>query len=192
MAGTPSQLKQAALFAKNFVRHPRMLGSVVPSSRFLTRRLLSRVDFDRARVIVEYGPGVGTFTQEILRRMRPDALLVVVETNPEFAEFLQHSISDRRLRVCHGSAASIREILHEMDLDRADYVISGIPLSTIPDRARKEILEATRSVLNPDGAFLVFQFSPRALPDLRRIFHQVERSFEARNIPPAQLYFCVP
>jgi phospholipid N-methyltransferase len=39
------------LFLRNFLKHPATLGSVVPSSRFLTERLLRRVDFERARLI---------------------------------------------------------------------------------------------------------------------------------------------
>ena len=46
-----------------------MLGSVIPSSRFLVNDLMAQVDWDRARVVVEYGPGVGTITQHILKRM---------------------------------------------------------------------------------------------------------------------------
>lgn len=50
-----------------------MLGSVIPSSRYLIRQLLRDVQWDRIRVIVEFGPGVGTISREILERMRPDA-----------------------------------------------------------------------------------------------------------------------
>ena len=53
-----SRRKQLALFALNFFKHPRMLGSIIPSSRFLIERVLRQVDWKRARVIVEYGPGV--------------------------------------------------------------------------------------------------------------------------------------
>ena len=71
-------LGETLLFARNFLRHPNMLGSIIPSSRFLVEQVLGPVDWGRARVIVEYGPGVGTFTCEILRRMRSDAQLVAM------------------------------------------------------------------------------------------------------------------
>ena len=74
-------LSERLLFASNFLRHPNMLGSIVPSSRFLVDQVLELIDWGRARVIVEYGPGVGAFTREILRRMRSDARLVAIETN---------------------------------------------------------------------------------------------------------------
>ena len=56
-----------SLFARNFFKHPSMLGSVIPSSKFLVKNLLDRIDWDRARVVVEFGPGVGTITREVLK-----------------------------------------------------------------------------------------------------------------------------
>lgn len=180
------------LFARNFIKHPVMLGSVIPSSRFLINEVLGQVDWDRARVMVEYGPGVGTFTGEILRRMSPDATLVVLETNREFVDFLRRSIPDERLHVIHGSAADVREELQRLGFESADYIISGIPFSTMPDEVRESILRATRNALHPQGAFLVYQFSARVLPYLEQVFRGVHRSFEPLNILPAQLFYCIP
>ncbi len=47
-------------------------------------------------------------------------------------------------------------------------------------------------MLQPGGAFLVFQFSTRVLPDLRRVFHYVKRSFQPLNVLPAHLFICEP
>ena len=192
MARRASPLVQTALFAKNFLQHPLMLGSFIPSSRFLIRTLLGELDFDRARVIVEYGPGVGTFTREILARMRPDAILVALETNREFVDFLQRSIPDPRLKVIHGSAAAVQGALKAHGARKADFVISGIPFSTLPAAEREAVLHATRAVLQPQGAFLVYQFSPMVLASLRQVFSQVRRGFQPLNMPPAQLFYCTP
>jgi phospholipid N-methyltransferase len=186
-----SRRKQMALFALNFFKHPRMLGSIIPSSRFLIERVLRQVDWKRARVIVEYGPGVGTFTSEILRRMRPDAMLVVFETNPEFVEFLRESLPDSRLRVVHGSAAEVGDYLEREGEKHADYVISGIPFTTLPNQVRQDVLRQTHKVLQPDGVFLVYQFSPKVLGYLEPFF-RVTRGFEPWNILPAQLFYCRP
>ena len=188
----PARREQWALFAKNFFRHPKMLGSIIPSSRFLTSRLLGQVDWASADVIMEYGPGVGTFTAEILRHMRSDAVLIAVETNPEFVAFLRSSLPDPRLHVVHGSAAEVERVLSERGLAGADYVISGIPFSTLPEAEREAILRSTHRALQPRGAFLVYQFSPKVLPDLRRVFSRVTRSFEPLNLLPAQLFYCAP
>ena len=183
-------LSETLLFASNFVRHPHMLGSIIPSSRHLVDLVLTPVDWESARVIVEYGPGIGTFTAQILRRMRPDAHLVVFETNRDFVRFLQRTLPDPRLHVVHDSAAEVRPVLKRLGLSAPRYVISGIPLGSMPEPVRTDIAEKTRAALEPGGAFLVYQFTARTLPTLRRIFGEVRRSFERRNFPPAQLFMC--
>ena len=179
-----------ALFAKNFFRHPRMLGSIVPSSRFLIRRLLDEADWSRARTVVEYGPGVGTITRAILDRMRPDARLVVFETNPDFVHVLRSTFPDPRLDVVEGSAADVEEALAVRGIVGADVAVSGIPFSTMPPAVRTSIVSATCRVLRPDGTFMVYQFSLAVLPDLKRAFSVVRRRFEPLNVPPVLLFYC--
>ena len=180
----------ALLFARNFFRHPRMLGSIVPSSRFLIKELLQPIDWNQARVIVEYGPGVGVITAEILRRMRSDAILIAIEMNPDFVTHLRSALPDERLKVVEDSAESVGEILERFGHGKANYIISGIPFSTISAAVRERILRNTSEALAPGGAFLVFQFSTRVLEDLQRVFHYVRRKFEPLNVLPAHLFFC--
>ncbi|HEX6748832.1 MAG TPA: rRNA adenine N-6-methyltransferase family protein [Longimicrobium sp.] len=185
-----SRRRQIILFARNFFKHPRMLGSIIPSSRFLVRDLMRQVDWKRARVVVEYGPGVGNITAEVLKRMRRDARLVVFETNDEFVEFLRRSIPDPRLTVVHGSAADVGRVLGELGLDQADYVISGIPFSTMPEQVSAAIVRATRQTLRPGGRFLVYQFSRAVSRFLKPEFRDIREAFEPLNILPARLYIC--
>jgi phospholipid N-methyltransferase len=187
---TLKPLGETLLFASNFLRHPNMLGSIIPSSRFLVDQVLQPIEWGRARVIVEYGPGVGTFTAEILRRMRSDAHLVAIETNRDFVRFLQRTLPDPRLHVVHDSAAEVQPVLERLALPAPRYIISGIPLGSMPEPVRSDIALKSRAALEPGGEFLVYQFTARALPTLQRTFGEVRRSFERRNFPPAQLFLC--
>ena len=116
------QLRGWFLFARNYFKYPKMLGWIMPSSPFLIDEVLKRVEWDKAKLIVEYGPGVGTFTKEILQRMRPDAMLLALETNDEFVQFLRESISDSRLCIVHRSAEHIDRVMGQLNLPAADYV----------------------------------------------------------------------
>ena len=185
-----SQFAENLLFAANFLRHPHMLGSIIPSSRFLVNQVLEPIDWERTDVIVEYGPGVGTFTAEILRRMRSDATLVVIETNSDFVRFLRRSLPDSRLHVVEDSAAEVQTILERLSLRQPRYIISGIPLGSMPEPVRADIVGKTRAALAPGGTFLVYQFTARVLPQLQNAFVSVRRSIERRNLPPAQLFMC--
>jgi phospholipid N-methyltransferase len=179
------------LFANNFFRHPVMLGSIVPSSPFLVNDVLGQIDWAKARVLVEYGPGVGTITQEILKRMHAHAVLVVIELNPQFVNFLK-KIDDDRLRVVHGSAAEAKQVLADMNFAHADYIISGIPYSLIPDSIRRHILEEARQILTPGGTLLVYQFTDAVLPYLQSSFGSVQKNFQLWNVLPARIFHCTP
>ena len=186
----PGRVSQALLFARNFIKHPNMVGWVLPSSRFLVNEVLKQIDWDRARTIVEYGPGVGAFTAKILDRMRPDARLIAVELNPEFYSYLRGALQDPRLHLVNQSATEIRGVLDGLGLKDADCVISGIPFKTIPHPLRDEIVRKTHAVLSPRGSFLVYQFSDAVRPYLESAFSRVSRDFELLNIMPARLFYC--
>jgi len=178
-----------SMFFRGFLKHPVMVGSIIPSSGKLIRTMLSRVDWADTRVFVEYGPGVGTFCRPLLDRMAPDAVLVAIDTNPEFISYLRAEIVDPRFKAVHGSAADVERILKDLDLPKADYILSGLPFSTLPPGVGPAIAAATRAALKVGGAFLVYQYSPRVRSFLAPHFPRIDHRFEPVNIPPAQLYW---
>ena len=169
-----------------------MLGAVVPSSSFLVNDMMNQVDWNRARVLVEYGPGVGTFTREILRRMRPDAVLVAIELNTDFVEYLRDHVHDPRFHVVHSSAERVRRVLAEQNLAHADYIISCIPYLNMSDALRREILQESRLALRAEGSMLLFQYTRTLLPYLESSFSSVKLNFQFFNILPALIFHCTP
>jgi phospholipid N-methyltransferase len=185
-----ARLSSSLLFARTFLKHPVMLGSVLPSSRYLTDHVLSQVDWEEVSTAVEYGPGVGTFTAQILERLQPSARLVAIESSWDFADYLRHSIRDRRLSVVHGSAVEVDSILAKLGIYPADCIISGIPYSTMPLPTRESVLRRSHAVLRPGGNFIVYQFTGAVVPHLREVFGDVRQEFELLNILPARIFCC--
>ena len=176
-------------FLRGFLKNPVMVGSIIPSSRVLIDKMLGPVDWANTRVFVEYGPGVGTFTRPILEKLAADATLLTIDTNPDFTHYLKTSIDDARLVAVTGSAADVEKILADKGLGSADYVLSGLPFSTLPAGVGEDIAEATANVIRPGGAFLVYQFSPKVLDFIRPHFAPIKRGFEWINVPPATLFW---
>jgi phospholipid N-methyltransferase len=176
-------------FLRGFLKNPVMVGSVIPSSRVLIDKMLGPVDWANTKLFVEYGPGVGTFTRPLLDRLSPEATLVTIDTNPEFTRYLNGAIDDPRLVAVTGSAADVESILAERGLGSADYVLSGLPFSTLPAGVGEDIAEATANVIRPGGAFLVYQFSPKVLDFIKPHFAPIKRGFEWINVPPATLFW---
>jgi phospholipid N-methyltransferase len=181
-------LSQWNMFFRQFVRHPGMIGSVIPTSDTVVNRILDKVDWANCRLFVEYGPGVGTFTRAILDRLHPDAQLIAIDLNLDFVAWLEAHVRDPRLRVVHGSAADVRRFIKEAGRHQADYILSGIPFSTLPDGLGESICAETRNALRPGGAFLVYQYSRYVRRLLDPAFDMVNDELEWRNIPPCRIF----
>jgi len=171
-------------FLKGFVKNPVMVGAIVPSSQRTINRVLAPVDWDRCRVFVEYGPGVGTFSKPVLDRLRRDGTLIVIDTNPDFIAYLQATIRDSRFSAVHGSASDVEAIVAAHGFDHADFVLSGLPFSTLPPGVGAAIMASTHRVLRPGGAFMVYQYTARARALMRRWFARIDKGFEPVNVLP--------
>jgi len=177
------------MFLNGFLRHPGMIGSIMPSSRHLVERMLAPVDWAAVKTVVEYGPGVGPFCQPVLDRLGQDTTYVAIDANPDFVRYLRRAFPDPRLQVVHGSAADVATILTDRGLEGAECVLSGIPFSTLPPGIGERIVKATHDILSPKGAFLVYQVSSRVRQLLDPVFPDVETAIAWRNLPPLRLYW---
>ena len=176
-------------FLKGFIKHPVMVGSVIPSSKAVIDKMLAPVDWASCKLFVEYGPGVGTFTEHVLRRMAPDARLIAIDTNDDFVRYLTAKFRDNRLLAVNGSAADVAQIIADCGFEHADYILSGLPFSTLPAGVGPAIAEETYEALRPGGAFLVYQFKAKVRDFMAPHFDRIDRGFEWVNVPPCHLFW---
>jgi phospholipid N-methyltransferase len=180
-------LGPAGVFFRGFLENPRMVGSIIPSSRATIHKMLAPVDWDRCKLFVEYGPGVGTFCGPVLDRLGRDGELLVIDTNPLYIDYLRRTIRDSRFHAILGSAEDVEHIVRSIGHDQADYILSGLPFSTLPDGVGPAIAAASHRVIRPGGAFLTYQFSAVARDLTARHFPRVDTGFVWRNVPPCLL-----
>ena len=100
-------------FFQGFLRRPPEVGSIIPSSRFLERRVARAASLASARTVVELGPGTGGTTRAFLRGMPATSTLLAIEINPDFIPVLNRLTKDQRLIVHEGSATSLQNTLEE-------------------------------------------------------------------------------
>lgn len=177
------------VFFKGFVKNPVMVGSVVPSSDRTIARMLAPVPWRDVQLFVEYGPGVGTFCRTVLDKLPRDATYIAIDTNADFIRYLQKTIPDSRFVAVHGSACDVEAIIAAHGFSHADFVLSGLPLSTLPGTVADDIARATHSALRPGGAFLVYQFNGFTSQLISPYFARIDRGFEIWNLPPCHLFW---
>lgn len=174
-------------FFRGFLRSPGEVGSIIPSSRFLERRIVAMGELADADCVVELGPGTGGTTGAILGAMKVDARLLTIELDPQFATILQQ-LGDPRLINHTGSATDLGVILERHGLGAPAVVISGIPFSTMPDAVGSAIIEAVRDNLAPGGCFLAYQFRGHVGRLGEPIMGKPEVELEILNVPPMRFY----
>lgn len=151
--------------------------------------MLEPVNWNECDLFVEYGPGVGTFCRPVLERMKPDATLIVIDLNPDFIDYLSKTIRDSRFYAIHGSAADVQQIIRDVGHEKADYILSGLPFSTLPDQLGPKIAKETYDALRPGGAFLVYQFVKRARDFMAPHFDRIDNGYSPWNILPCYLFW---
>lgn len=187
----PFLLRHHIDFLKQSFRNLRSTGSVTPSSRYLCRAIVRKIDAVKAKVVVELGPGDGVVTQHILDRLDPDAKLFIFEINDTFIAHLKARFDDPRLIVVHDSAENMGFHFSLYEIDQVDYIISGIPFVMLPEHLVVEIVQTCKKWLKPGAVFIQFHYSPLLIPLYRRIFGNAGTDLVPLNIPPALVVSCV-
>ncbi|MBX3387473.1 MAG: methyltransferase domain-containing protein [Phycisphaeraceae bacterium] len=208
-AARTQRVRGRIAFFREFVKAPHVMAAVAPSSRRLANRMLQDLDFSTKNVVVEYGPGTGTFTRAVLDSLPPGWLraenaggtgrFIAVEFNRPMAVSLRRAFP--AVTVKNDDAANIAAICAAEGIPpgEVDVVISGLGWPSFNDQTRTRILEATAQVLRPGGEFRTFGYHVGLLMrgawhfrrEVRRLFSEVEISRVVwRNAPPAFVYRC--
>lgn len=184
----PSHLRDERIaFLQSFLRRPQQVASLVPSSRFLERRLVALADIERAALVVELGPGTGGTTRALLAALPAHARLLCIELDPDFAARLVRE-PDPRLIVHHGSAEDLEQILAGHGLGAPDAVVSGIPFSIIPPAVGTRVIESIRRALAPGGCFLAYQVRGTVAELAKPVLGEPDTTVELLNIPPVRVF----
>lgn len=192
-----STRKDALRFFSNFIKNPHLTGAIAPSSTWLAKCIVEHVGIEDADVVVEYGPGMGSFTPHILAKMKSDARFFAVEYNPRVVEFLGARFPE--LAVYEDSVANIVDICARADVEQIDCVISGLPWAIFDDDLQTLCLDSMMEVLAPHGTFTTFTYvHALALPTARKFRARLEERFATvdvsapvwLNVPPAVCYRC--
>ena len=177
-------------FFRESLKNLKTLGTVTPSSRFLSKRMLREIDFSKADVIVELGPGNGVITKHIMERLSGKARLICFEINDNFYNQLKDQ-NHPQLVVLNISAEKIVEELKRLNINKVNYIISSLPLAIIPERVSDKILEKSFEVLEENGIFIQYQYSLSYFKKLKTVFKaSISLDFEPLNLPPAFIYRC--
>lgn len=187
-----SALAQTWTFFRQWLKNPRGVAAISPSSQQLARQMMSELPRG-ARRVIELGGGTGVFTRALLGHGIAPADLLVLELNEELHQHLQ-----RHFPQVHVACADARDlanvaIAHGFHGETpADAIVSGLGLLSMPRQTQRDILGAAFDCLQPQGRFVQFTYGP-ANPVAREVIEDLglnarRGSFTWWNVPPATVY----
>jgi phosphatidylethanolamine/phosphatidyl-N-methylethanolamine N-methyltransferase len=176
-------------FGTELLNNPGPVGSALPSSRFLARRIAGFIPPSPRGYVVELGAGTGAITSALLDRGIPADRLVSVERSATMVKLLKRRFPS--VNVALGDAAQLRSLLKShlgTDAWEVSYVVSSLPLRSLPDDDVRRIVGEIQQVLHRQGTLVQYTY------DLRRTPHRSLAGFKRcfttvvwANFPPARL-----
>ncbi|WP_454054133.1 class I SAM-dependent methyltransferase [Clostridium sp. Marseille-Q7071] len=178
-------------FIKQYLKYPRTVGAVASSSEKLAYKMVEDVNFLNASCIVEYGPGTGSFTEKILNKKKYSTIFIAIEYNRNFYEILNDKFkNEKNFILINGSAENLKEYLNEYNIDKVDYIVSGIPFASLSDAIGRKVPSVTKEILKDEGEFITFQYTLFKMKLFKSYFSKIKRRKVFLNLPPAYVLRC--
>lgn len=177
-------VKEGEVFFKQWLRSPKSMGSIIPSSRFLAKAVADEVAWRPGQHVVELGGGTGSITQGLLERGIPRDNLVVIELETHLYDYLKGRFQG--VQVVQGDATRLDEILERLAVRDVGTVISGLPMVQMPLAFQRAIIEQGFKAMGGRGVMLQYSYSPVSpVPaDKLGIRSEIARRV-LLNLPPA-------
>ncbi|WP_081667140.1 class I SAM-dependent methyltransferase [Paenibacillus pinihumi] len=177
------------MFFSKFIRMPKQIGSITPSSAFLARKMTAQVPWERTAAIAELGAGSGAITKYIASAIQKHTQVLLFEKDAGLRQRLSEDYPDFS---CYPDASCIDDALrqHGLEDEKLDCIVSGLPFFNFPQPVRDKLMEQIAAALKPGGLFIAFQYSQQMRKQLDLQFEMEDVHFVPLNVPPAFVYVC--
>jgi phosphatidylethanolamine/phosphatidyl-N-methylethanolamine N-methyltransferase len=180
------EVSNTALFFRRWLKNPMQMGSIIPSSPALCRRIAAQVRRAEDEIVLELGAGTGVVSRALVDAGVPPEKLFVVEIVPDMAEHLRAALPG--VNVICGDAFEAAATLPARFHGKVGTAICGIPLVLLPYEAQQKFVAAVEAVA-PGRGFLLYTYcitSP--LPYGRLGLTAKREAWTPLNFPPASVW----
>ncbi len=132
------------LFLKRWAANPLQMGSVVPSSPALCRRVAAQVRRQAGEAVLELGAGTGVISRALIEGGVPPSCLFAMEIVPAMASHLRQLLPGAT--VLTGDARLLPDLLPAAWHGRIGTVVCGIPLVLLKLAEQRRFIDAIEAV----------------------------------------------
>jgi len=180
-------MKEGELFFRQWLRSPKSMGSVLPSSRVLAKAIAAEIAWQPGQYVVELGGGTGAITQGLIDHGIPRDRIVVIELDGSLYSYLKERLTG--CTVIQGDATRLDEILARHKVGEISTVLSGLPMVGMPEAFQRAIVEQSFKVMKPGSFMLQYSYSPIApVPAAKFGITAKIARYVLWNFPPAAVW----
>jgi len=182
-------------YLKQVLAYPRRTGAIAPSCEEISDLITDTAQLDKAKTVIELGPGTGVFTEKILDKISSDTVFFALEINPKFVEATKERCPDAI--VYNDSAENARLYLEKHGKESCDCIISALPWAAFGSDLQDKLLHTIYDVLKPGGKLLTLAYvHGLAFPTAQRFRSKLHSMFPYviktrtvwSNLPPGFVY----
>ncbi len=189
-SATRDPVSNPGMFFRRWMANPLQMGSLVPSSGALCRRIVAQTQHGPDEAVVELGAGTGVVSRALLRSGLPPERLLVVEIVRDMASHLRQVLPG--VTVIEGDARRLPELVPRQWHGRIGTVICGIPLVLLPTAEQRRFVDAMAAVA-PGRGFLHFSYCVTSPLSAAKLALRGRReAWTPLNFPPASVWRYLP
>ena len=178
------------LFLKRWLANPLQMGSVVPSSPALCRRVAAQIRREPDEAVLELGAGTGVISRALIEGGVPASRLFTMEIVPSMASHLRQLLPGAT--VLTGDARQLPSLLPEIWHGKIGTVVCGIPLVLLPVAEQRRFIDAIEAVA-PGRGFLHYSYCATSpLPWRKHGLVAKREAWTPLNFPPASVWRYTP
>jgi phosphatidylethanolamine/phosphatidyl-N-methylethanolamine N-methyltransferase len=188
--GFGQDIANAGLFFRRWLANPLQMGSIVPSSPALCRRLVAQTHYAPDEAVLELGAGTGVVSKSIITAGLPPERLFVVEIVRDMAEHLRDALPGAN--VIEGDARRLPALIPTAWQGKIGTVIVGIPLVLLPFAEQRRFIDAIEAVA-PGRGFILYSYCVTSpLPYEKHGLVAKREAWTPLNFPPASVWRYTP
>lgn len=171
------------MFMREWLRSPRSMGTICPSSMSLARAMAERVGHDSNGLVIELGAGTGCVTEALLKSGVAPERLLVIERSEAMVVLLRGKFPN--VSIVHGDAARLSSYIPEGK--HVDCIVSSLPFASLDSTTKCRIISEMKKNVT-DGKILQFTYMLSSGHILARSgFTCVSATTVWKNLPPAKV-----